>query len=148
MGTRGLRLGGALWICSGLTCAGLLIVVFVGENLENLGDLLQNPALPALVLGGAIVALLIGVLLIARPGPGVVRWSSVAGVAWLMVFGALALTRLDRPGPLLSTSLITVFGAAGALVAHASRSAAKNGIESVTRNAASATTDDEAVDVT
>jgi hypothetical protein len=65
-----------------------------------------------------------------------------------MVFGALALTRLDRPGPLLSTSLITVFGVAGALVAHASRSAAKNGIESVTKNAASAPTDDRAVDVT
>ncbi|MGH2454736.1 MAG: hypothetical protein ACRDHD_00540 [Candidatus Limnocylindria bacterium] len=110
---------------AGLTCAGLLIIVFVGENMENLGVLLQNPALPALVLGGAIVALLIGVLLIARPGPGVVRWSAVAGVAWLIVFGSLALTRLDKPGPLLSTGLITGFGVAGALVAYWSRMAGR-----------------------
>jgi len=140
---RGHRLGGALWICAGLTCAGLLAFVFIGENLQNLGVLLENPVLPALVAGGAIVGLTIGVLLIARPGPGVVRWSSVAGVAWLIVFGALALTRLDRPGPLLSTSLITAFGVAGALVAYSSRSAAKNGFESGKKNAASATTDDQ-----
>jgi len=117
----GLRLAGALWILAGLTCAGLLIFVFVGENLENLGILLQNPALPALVVAGAIVSLLIGVLLIARPGPWVVRWSTVAGVVWLIVFGSLALTRLDKPGPLLSTTLITGFGVAGALVAYWSR---------------------------
>jgi hypothetical protein len=121
----GIRLAGALWIMAGLTCAGLLIFVFVLENLEDLGVLLQNPALPALVLGGAIVGLLIGVLLIARPGPGVVRWSTVAGVAWLIVFGSLALTRLDKPGPLLSTSLITGFGVAGALVAYWRRAAAE-----------------------
>jgi hypothetical protein len=92
--------------------------VFIGERLENLGVLLEDPVLPALVAGGAIVGLTIGVLLIARPGPSVVRWSSVAGVIWLLVFGALALTRLDRPGPLFSTSLITVLGVAGALVAY------------------------------
>jgi hypothetical protein len=143
VGIGGLRLGGALWILAGLTCAGLLAFVFVGENVENLGILLERPVLPALVAGGAIVSLTIGVLLIARPGPGVVRWSSLAGVAWLIVFGALALTRLDRPGPLLSTSLITAFGVAGALVAYWSKSAAKNGIELVTKNSASATVDDQ-----
>jgi len=120
-----LRLAGALWIMAGLTCAALLIFVFVGENLENLGVLLQNPALPALVLGGGIVALLIGVLLIARPGPRVVRSSTVAGIAWLIVFGSLVLTRLDEPGPLTSSSMITGFGVAGALVAYLSRLAGR-----------------------
>jgi uncharacterized membrane protein len=84
----GLRVAGALWILAGVICLGLLIVVFVGENLENPGILLQNLALPALVAGGAIVSLLIGVRLIARPGPGIVRWSTVAGVVWLIVFGS------------------------------------------------------------
>lgn len=121
----GLRLAGALWIFAGVCCAGLLIFVFVRENLENLGILLQNPALPALVLSGAIVSLLIGVLLITRPGPWIVRWSTVAGVAWLFVFGSLALTRLDKPGPLLSSSLITGFGVAGALVAFLSQRAGR-----------------------
>lgn len=111
--TDGLRLGGALWVIAGVVCAGLLIFVFVGENL-----LLQNPGLSALFLGGAITALLIGGLLIARPGPGVVRWSTVAGVAWLIVFGSFWVTALRGPdwGPLLSDGLITGFGVAGALV--------------------------------
>jgi Na+/glutamate symporter len=114
----GLRVAGALWILAGVICLLLLIVVFVGENLENPGILLQNLALPALVAGGAIVSLLIGVRLIARPGPGIVRWSNVAGVAWLIVFGSLVLTRLDEPGPRTSSAMITGFGVAGALVAY------------------------------
>ena len=117
----GLRLAGALWIIACLTCSGLLFFVFVGENLADLGILLQQPALPALVLGGAIVSLLIGVVLIVRPGPVAVSWSTFAGVAWLFVFGTLTLTRGDDPGPLLSSSMITGFGVAGALLAYRSR---------------------------
>ena len=124
----GVRLAGALWIIAGLTCSGLLFFVSIGENLANLGILLQQPTLPMLVLGGAIVSLLTGVLLIVRPGPVAVRWSTVAGVAWLVVFGSVALTaltRLDDPGPLLSSSMITGFGVAGALLAYRSRSTAR-----------------------
>jgi hypothetical protein len=76
----------------------------------------RNPVLIALVAGGAIVGLAIGVLLITRPGPSIVRWSNVAGVAWLIAFGPLVLTRLDKPGPLVSSVLITSLGVAGALV--------------------------------
>ncbi len=111
--TDGLRLGGALWVIAGVICAGLLIVVFVGENL-----LAQNPGLSALVLGGAVAAFLTGGLVLARPSLGVVRWSTVLGLAWLLAFGSLALTTLNGPetGPMLSSSLITAFGVAAALV--------------------------------
>lgn len=111
--TDGLRLGGALWVIAGVICAGLLIFVFVGEN-----RLAQNPGLSARVLCGAVAALLIGGLLLARPGLGVVRWSTVLGLAWLLAFGSLmlgALSDADR-GPMLSSSLITGFGVAAALV--------------------------------
>jgi hypothetical protein len=111
--TDGLGLGGALWVIAGVICAGLLMVVFVGENL-----LAQNPGLSAMVLGGAIAALLTGGLLLARPGPRVVRWSTVLGMAWLLAFGSLFLRTLNGPetGPMLSSSLITGFGVAGAFV--------------------------------
>jgi hypothetical protein len=120
-----LRRAGALWIMAGVACAGLLIVVFIGEHLNDLGVLLRAPALPVLVLGGAIVALLLGVLLIARPGPRVARWASVAGVPWLIAFGSLAIRSLGGPG-VISSGLITGFGLAGALVAHRSRMAARS----------------------
>jgi hypothetical protein len=109
----GLRLAGALWVVAGVICAGLLIVVFVGENL-----LTQNPALSAMVLGGAVAALPTGGLLLARPGHGVVRWSTILGLVWLIAFGSLALLALsgtDR-GPMVSSGLITGFGVAAALV--------------------------------
>ena len=111
--TDGLRLGGALWVMAGVICAGLFIVVFVGENL-----LAQNPGLSAMVLGGAVAALLTGGLLLARPGPGVVRSSTVVGLAWLLAFGFLFLTTLNGPetGPTVSSGLITGFGVAAALV--------------------------------
>ena len=113
MSTDGLRLGGALWVIAGVICAGLFVFVFVGENL-----LAQNPGLSAAVLGGAVAALLTGRLLLARPGPGVVRWSTVLGLAWLLAFGSLMLSSLNGPegGPTLSSGLITGFGVAAALV--------------------------------
>jgi hypothetical protein len=122
-----LRLAGALWIMAGVVCAGLLSFVLIGERIHDLAALLANPALPALVLGGAIVAFLIGSLLLTRPGPSVVRWSSVAGVAWLFAFGLLVVRAVaaalggNEIGPVLSSSLITGLGVAGAVVAHGSR---------------------------
>ena len=110
---NGLRLGGALWVVAGVICAGLLVVVFVGENL-----LTQNPGLSALVLGGAVAGLLTGGVLLARPGAGVVRWSSVLGLAWLLAFGSLMLIGRNGndPDPMISLGLVTGFGVAGALV--------------------------------
>jgi hypothetical protein len=98
---------------AGGICAGLLIFVFVGENL-----LAQNPGLSAMVLGGAVAALLTGGLLLARPSLGVVRLSTVVGLAWLLAFGSLTLKALNGPdrGPMLSSGLITGLGVASALV--------------------------------
>ncbi len=113
----GLRLGGALWVMAGVSCAGLLLFVFVGENL-----LVESLGLSILFLGGAVAALLTGGLLIARPAPGVVRWSSVVGVAWLLAFGSLAVAGLANPNsdrdPLISLATIIGFGVAGALVTY------------------------------
>ena len=112
-GTDGLRLGGALWVIAGVVCGGLFLFVFVGEN-----RLAENPGLAATVLGGAVAAFLTGGLLLVRPSHGVVRWSSVLGLVWLLAFGSLWLTTLKGPesGPILSSSLITGFGIAAALV--------------------------------
>lgn len=109
----GLRLGGELWVIAGAICAGLLIFVFVGENL-----LAQNPGLSAMVLGGAAAAFPTGGLLLGRPSLGVVRWSTVLGLAWLLTFGSLFLTAVNgtEGGPMLSSGLITGFGVAAALV--------------------------------
>jgi hypothetical protein len=127
-----LRLAGTLWIMAGVVCAGLLSFVLIGERINDLGALLVNLALPARVLGGALVAFLIGGLLLTRPGPNVVRWSSLAGIAWLIAFGPLVVTTVaalggDEFGPVVSSSLITGLGIAGAVVGHLSRTARRLG---------------------
>ena len=111
--TDGLRFGGGLWVLAGVICLGLFVFVFVRE-----GVLTQNPSLSAMVLGGAVAALLTGGLLLSRPGRGVVRWSSVLGVAWLLAFGSLWVTSLkgSEGGPMLSSGLIAGFGVAAALI--------------------------------
>lgn len=119
-GMSDLRLAGALWIAAGITCAGLLVFVFVVENTGDPGVLLRKLVLPALVLGGAIAGSLIGSLLVRRPSPRVVQLSNALGVAWLLGFGPLVLTGLNGrdSGPLVSSSMIAGFGIAGALVAY------------------------------
>lgn len=120
------RLAGALWIMAGVVCAGLLSFVLVGEHVNDLGFLLANLALPARVLGGALLAFVNGSLLLVRPGPNVVRWSSLAGIAWLFAFGPLVVTAVAAAlggyevGPVISSSLITGLGIAGAVVGHLS----------------------------
>lgn len=128
-----LRRAGALWIMAGVVCAGLLSVVLIGERINDLGALMEDLALPARVLGGALVAFVIGGLLLSRPGPNIVRWSSLAGIAWVVAFGPLVVTAVagalggSEVGPVVSSSLITALGVAGALVGHWSRTATQPG---------------------
>jgi hypothetical protein len=128
-----IRLAATLWIMAGVVCAGLLSFVLIGERINDLGALFANLALPARVLGGALVAFLIGGLLLTRPGPNVVRWSSLAGIGWIIAFGPLVVTSVaaamggDEFGPVVSSSLITILGIAGAVVGHLSRPARRPG---------------------
>ena len=122
------RLAGTLWITAGVVCTGLLVVVFIGEHIiTDPASLLDNTALPARVLGGAVVGLVIGSLLLNRPGPDAVRWSSLAGVAWFIAFGPLFVSAIaailagSESGPGVSSSLIFGLGIAGAVVGFMSR---------------------------
>jgi hypothetical protein len=132
-GMRTLRLAGALWIMAGVTCAGLLLFVFIAENIHDLSALLRNPGLPALVLGGALVALPVGILLLTRRAPDMIRWSSLAGVAWLIAFGPLVVGAVTAAlggaevGPVLSSGLISGLGIAGAVVGQLSRTTSQPG---------------------
>jgi hypothetical protein len=110
----GLKLAGVLWIIGGVSSAGMAFGVWE-----------DGPIMLALALGGAIVGLAIGALLITRPGPEVVRWSNVAGLAWLIAFGALTVVEVVmQMGYALSVVRILGFGLAGALVAYSRRAAA------------------------
>jgi hypothetical protein len=106
------NLAGGLWILGGLDSAAVAFGV------------LDEPPILALAVAGAIVGLVTGALLITRPGPSVVRWSTIAGIAWLIAFGSLTIVEIAaQMGYVLSTLVLTAFGVAGALVAYGRRAA-------------------------
>jgi hypothetical protein len=108
----GLKLAGGLWIIAGVNSAGMVFGVW------------DEPILLALALAGAIVGLTVGALLIARPGADALRWSNIAGIAWLLAFGALTVVEVVmQMGYALSVALHTALGVAGALVAYLRRGA-------------------------
>jgi drug/metabolite transporter (DMT)-like permease len=110
---RGLRTAGVLWVIGGLASAGVLPFV--------LDDLLNTIIFAA----GAIAGIALGVLLLRRPSQTVITWSTIAGVAWLVVFGWLTITHLNQPiGELISVVVVGVFGVAGALLAYSQRQTA------------------------
>jgi hypothetical protein len=100
------KLAGVLWIMGGLYSAAMVFGV------------LDEPAILALAVAGAIVGLTTGMLVITRPGPSVVRWSNVAGIAWLIGFGALTVAEVTMSmGYVLPVLVLTTFGVVAALVA-------------------------------
>jgi hypothetical protein len=108
----GLKLAGALWIIAGASSA---LMVF---------GVLDEPLLLVLGVTGAIVGLTIGTLLVVRPGTDIVRWSTVAGIGWLIAFGGLAVIEVAmQMGYVLTAVRILSFGVAGALVAYSRRAA-------------------------
>jgi hypothetical protein len=108
----GLKLAGGLWIFAGLNSAGMAFGV------------LDEPIILALALGGAIVGLTIGARLIVRPGPDVLRWSNVAGIGWLIAFGALTVVEVvTQMGYERFVAFHTAIGVAAALAAYWRRGA-------------------------
>jgi hypothetical protein len=107
----GLKLAGWIWIVAGVNSAGTVFGTF-GEPIM------------VLFIGGAIVGLAVGSRLVTRPDLDAVRWSNIAGLAWLMAFGALTVAEVVmQMGYALSVAVHTALGVAGALLAYRRRAA-------------------------
>lgn len=115
------KLAGVLWLIAGISSGG--IAFFLNDPLD-LGAF----------IGGAVLAVLLGLAMHVRPSPGWVSWSNVLGAAWVLAFGALILTKLSLPiEQLLSVVWIFGFGLAGAVVAYARRPRTDQGAREATR---------------
>ena len=104
------RSAGALWLVAGLSSAG--IAFFLDQPLDL-----------AIFISGAVLASLLGLGMLVRPSVRWVPWSNLLGAAWVVVFGAVILTRLSIPiEQILSVVWILGFGAAAAILAYVRRS--------------------------
>jgi hypothetical protein len=107
MGSR--RLAGVLWLIAGISSGGIAFV-------------LVDPLDLAIFIGGAVLAVLLAIAMLARSSPGWTGWSNVLGGGWFLGFGWAILTKLSLPvEQLLSVVWIFAFGIAAALVAYARR---------------------------
>jgi hypothetical protein len=103
------KLAGALWLIAGISSGG--VAFFLVDPLDL-----------AIVMAGAVLAILLALAMLLRPSPLWVRWSNLLGAAWLLAFGGVILTSLSLPiEELLSVVWIFGFGLAGAAVAYARR---------------------------
>jgi hypothetical protein len=103
------RLPGVLWLIAGLSSGG--IAFFLVDPLDL-----------AIFIGGAVLAVLLGLAMLVRPSPSWVTWSSMLGAAWLLAFGYVLLTSLSLPiEELLSVVWVLGFGLAGAVLAYLRR---------------------------
>jgi hypothetical protein len=104
-----LRWAGVLWLIAGISSAA--IAFFLVDPLDL-----------AIFIGGAVLAILLGLAILVRPSLSWVTWSNLLGVAWLLAFGWVILTSLSLPiEQLLSVVWILGFGVAAAIVAYAHR---------------------------
>lgn len=76
------RLAGALWLIAGISSGA--IAFFLVEPLDL-----------AIFIGGAVLAILVGLAILVHPSLPWLTWSNLLGAAWLVVFGAVILTRLS-----------------------------------------------------
>lgn len=105
----GQRLAGVLWLIAGISSGG--IAFFLVDPLDL-----------AIFIGGAVLAILLGLAILARPSPPWVLASRVLGFAWLVAFGAVTITNLSLPiEEILSIVWVLAFGVAAAVVAYLRR---------------------------
>jgi hypothetical protein len=106
---RGQRLAGVLWLIAGISSGGISFF-------------LVDPLDLAIFIGGAALAILLGLAMLVRPSPSLVPASGVLGSAWLVAFGALTITNLSLPiEEFLSIVWVLALGVAAAVVAYLRR---------------------------
>lgn len=103
----GQRLAGILWLVAGISSGGISFF-------------LVDPLDLAIFVGGAVLGVLLGLAMVVRPSPAWVPASGVLGVAWLIAFGGLTITKLSELPieQLLSIVWVLAFGVAAAVVAY------------------------------
>lgn len=103
---RGQRLAGVLWLIAGISSG--VISFFLVDPLDL-----------AIFIGGAVLAILLGLAMLVRPSPPWVLASGVLGFAWLVAFGALTMMNLSLPiEELVSIVWVLASGVAAAVVAY------------------------------
>lgn len=100
------RLAGILWLIAGISSGAIAFFIL-------------DPLTLAVFIVGAVLGVLLGIALLARPQARLTGLAAAMGVLWLVAFGAASVGNLSAPiEELLSVIWVLAFGAAGGLTAY------------------------------
>ena len=106
------RAAGALWLIAGISSGGIAFFIV-------------DPLTLAVFIVGGVVGVVLGLALLVRPSERLARLSTLAGIVWLVAFGAITLLNITNPiAEVLSVIWVALFGVAGAAVAYRPRRSA------------------------
>jgi hypothetical protein len=106
------RAAGVLWLIAGISSGGTAFFIV-------------DPLTLAVFIVGGVIGIVLGLAYLVRPSERLVRWSTLAGVVWLVAFGAITMLNITNPiAEVLSVIWVAVLGVAGAAAAYRPRSSA------------------------
>jgi hypothetical protein len=105
-----LRLAGVVWVVAAVLGI-MLSIAYRFEMSDALGWAVIT------ILAGMLAAIL-GVALVWRRVTALVRWSNIAGVAWVVLYAALALQQADDVAAWPTDVVLAVIGGLAALIAY------------------------------
>ena len=103
---KGFRLAGVLWLVAAVFAVVITVVFRI------------NPLQWVVTIAAGAVGVIIGFLLIARPGAAIVRWSSGTGVAWLIIYAALTVQQSGELVAWATDVFIAALGVAAAILTY------------------------------
>jgi uncharacterized membrane protein HdeD (DUF308 family) len=104
---------GILWLAAALISV-VLTVVFRTDQVQWVVTIIAG-----------VAAAIIGVLLIWRPIPGIATWSTVVGVAWLVIYAWFTFQQRSETVAWTTDVFLGALGAIAALVAYRHKAAAR-----------------------
>ena len=103
------RATGVLWLIAGISSGGIAFFIV-------------DPLTLAVFIVGGVVGVVLGLALLVRPSERLARLSTLAGIVWLVAFGAITLLNITNPiAEVLSVIWVALFGVAGAAAAYRQR---------------------------
>jgi hypothetical protein len=109
------QIAGILWLVAAVLGAAVTLAYRTDTSMTSM----MGPATwSAITFIGSAIAAVIGLLLLWRPSGTVVLLSTTGGVAWVLMYGALAVIQFDDLAAWPTDVVLGLFGAIAAVVAY------------------------------
>jgi hypothetical protein len=120
------QIAGVLWLVAAALGAAVTVAFRTDTDMTATTAMMDTTTSSAITFVASAIAAVIGVLLLWRPSSTTVLLSTIGGVAWVAIYGALTVLQYGETGWATDLGLALV-GAVAAVVAYRAQSAAQPG---------------------